>query len=193
MGAKTVSVPQVLFEELLGVANSINHGQGHRVEVDGEDTPCYWQRGEWVQWALEVAASGNRCLAEAKATQESKQKRTAAVAQDETLAERLERLEGLLSQVESTGMDGDLFSQRICGDLLRIMNTAWLNCFDFIHRYERQQEEAMPASAKAAMEYAATADEGQAFLQRWMAGDYETIRKEWPDAPDVIYVTKNIN
>lgn len=83
--------------------------------------------------------------------------------QDETLQQRLSRLEAMMAEVKATGMDGEMLAQRIEGDLHRLMNSAWLNCSDMIHRHERQQEAAMPVASKAAMEYAATADKGQVF------------------------------
>ncbi len=39
-----------------------------------------------------------------------------------------------------------------------------------------------------AMKYALKADEGMEFLRCWMHGDFDAIRKEWPDAPESVFV-----
>lgn len=48
----------------------------------------------------------------------------------------------------------------------------------------------MNNAAVAAIEYSIRhdVDEGQQFLRCWFEGDFETCRKEWPDAPDACYV-----
>lgn len=38
------------------------------------------------------------------------------------------------------------------------------------------------------MKYALKADEGMEFLRCWMHGDFDAIRKEWPDAPESVFV-----
>ncbi len=43
-------------------------------------------------------------------------------------------------------------------------------------------------AAVEAMKYALRADEGMEFLRCWMHGDFEVIRKEWPDAPESVFV-----
>ena len=115
-----------------------------------------------------------------------------ATTQDETLEQRLSRLQEILGHVKSAGFDGEQLAQRIEGDLHRLMNSAWLNCSDLIHRHERHNQSAMPVAAKAAMEYAVVAEEGQVFLKLWQEGDFDSIRKEWPDAPETIYVDRNL-
>lgn len=115
-----------------------------------------------------------------------------STSQDETLEQRLNRLIDIMGQVKRAGMDGEMLAQRIEGDLHRLMNTAWLNCSDLIHRHERQQEGAMPVAAQAAMEYAMSADHGQAFLRHWLESDFDTIRSKWPDAPEMIFVSRDL-
>lgn len=104
---------------------------------------------------------------------------------EKLLSERLERLDKKLSELEGTGMDGQMYSQRIAGDFYRLMNTALLYCSDLLSLHERQQEQARTFSdaAKTVMEYAANAEGGQAYLQLWLAGEHNAIRKRWPDAP----------
>lgn len=116
---------------------------------------------------------------------DTKQARARSVGHEELLSERLERLENKLSALEATGFDGQIYSQRICGDLYRLMNTALLNCSDLLCQHERlrEQERSLPATAKAAMEYAASVEGGQAYLKLWLAGDHDAIRLDWPDAP----------
>ncbi len=43
-------------------------------------------------------------------------------------------------------------------------------------------------AAIEAMKYALKADEGMSFLQCWIEGDFAAIRKEWPDAPEAVFV-----
>lgn len=43
-------------------------------------------------------------------------------------------------------------------------------------------------AAVAAMKFAVGADEGMAFLNCWLHGDFDAIRKEWPEAPESIFV-----
>lgn len=110
-----------------------------------------------------------------------------AKALDETLEERLARLQGMLERTREAGMDGAMLAQRVEDDLNRIMISAWMTCSDLVQRHEQRSQERMPKATLAAMEYAASADEGQAFLTCWLEGDFEAIRREWPDAPASIY------
>lgn len=43
-------------------------------------------------------------------------------------------------------------------------------------------------AAVAAIEYSLTTDEGTEFLRCWFYGNFEAIRKEWPDAPEAVFV-----
>ena len=43
-------------------------------------------------------------------------------------------------------------------------------------------------AAIAAMKFALEAEEGMAFLRCWMHGDFKAIRKEWPEAPEAVFV-----
>lgn len=43
-------------------------------------------------------------------------------------------------------------------------------------------------AAIEAMKYALNAEEGMEFLRCWMHGDFGAIRKEWPDAPESVFV-----
>lgn len=42
-------------------------------------------------------------------------------------------------------------------------------------------------AAIEAMKFALTADEGMAFLNCWLHGDFDAIRKEWPEAPEAVF------
>lgn len=112
--------------------------------------------------------------------------------QGETLEQRLSRLQEIMEQAKAAGHDGEMLAQRIEGDLHRLMNSAWLNCSDLIYRQKRHSQSPLPVAAKTAMEYAVTAQEGQTFLKLWQEGDFDAIRKEWPDAPEMIYVDRNL-
>ena len=44
------------------------------------------------------------------------------------------------------------------------------------------------ACAAAAIRFALTDPEGMTFLRLWNEGDFDTLRREWPDAPIEVYV-----
>ena len=41
--------------ELALAMSSVNRGNKHRLIIDADDEPVYWQREEWVKWTLELA------------------------------------------------------------------------------------------------------------------------------------------
>lgn len=43
-------------------------------------------------------------------------------------------------------------------------------------------------SAVAAIQFALTDPEGMTFLRLWNEGEFDTLRREWPDAPSEVYV-----
>lgn len=43
-------------------------------------------------------------------------------------------------------------------------------------------------AAVAAIQFALRDDEGMAFLRCWSQGDFDSIRHEWPDAPDDVFI-----
>lgn len=43
-------------------------------------------------------------------------------------------------------------------------------------------------AAVAAIQYALETDEGLEFLRCWLHGDFESIRAEWPDAPEAVFI-----
>lgn len=43
-------------------------------------------------------------------------------------------------------------------------------------------------AAVAAIQFALETDEGLAFLRCWNEGNFEAIRREWPEAPDAVFV-----
>ena len=43
-------------------------------------------------------------------------------------------------------------------------------------------------AAVAAIQFALETDEGLDFLRCWNEGEFDTLREEWPEAPDSIYV-----
>lgn len=51
-----------------------------------------------------------------------------------------------------------------------------------------QPQQAPNDSALAALKFALQADDGMTFLHCWMAGDFDAIRKEWPNVPDTVFV-----
>lgn len=43
------------------------------------------------------------------------------------------------------------------------------------------------SAAVAAIKFALTDPEGMTFLRLWNEGEFDTIRREWPDAPSAVY------
>lgn len=43
-------------------------------------------------------------------------------------------------------------------------------------------------AAVAAIEYAIKGGGGIEFLACWFEGDFEAIRKEWPEAPEAVFI-----
>lgn len=46
----------------------------------------------------------------------------------------------------------------------------------------------MANSAVAAIQFALETDDGMAFLSCWNEGDFDSIREEWPEAPEDIFI-----
>jgi hypothetical protein len=44
------------------------------------------------------------------------------------------------------------------------------------------------SAAIAAIAYAVTAEEGITFLRCWQQGEFETIRVDWPNAPEAVFI-----
>lgn len=45
-----------------------------------------------------------------------------------------------------------------------------------------------PCAAVAAIQFALTDPEGMTFLRLWNEGEFDTLRREWPDAPSTVYI-----
>lgn len=43
-------------------------------------------------------------------------------------------------------------------------------------------------AAVAAIQFALETDEGLEFLRCWNHGDFDVIRREWPDAPESVFI-----
>ncbi len=44
-----------------------------------------------------------------------------------------------------------------------------------------------PDAAAAAIQFSLSTDDGRTFLELWQYGDFDIIRREWPDAPDAVF------
>jgi hypothetical protein len=42
-------------EFFISSVRSINRSDRQKIYIDGDDEPCYWQRGEWVKYILDLA------------------------------------------------------------------------------------------------------------------------------------------
>lgn len=51
-----------------------------------------------------------------------------------------------------------------------------------------RQDQPKGGAAVAAIEYSLKTDCGDAFLRCWLHGDFSAIRKEWPDAPEAVFI-----
>lgn len=51
MSERTQQETVELLREVKSVLSSINRSRHHQVEIEGDD-PAYWQREEWVNWAV---------------------------------------------------------------------------------------------------------------------------------------------
>lgn len=49
-------------------------------------------------------------------------------------------------------------------------------------------EPAGPNAAVAAIAFALATEEGMDFLECWNEGNFEAIRREWPDAPEEVFI-----
>ena len=57
------------LEEAKSVLSSINASWQHKVEVEDDDEPAFWQRNEWVTWAKgEILPMIEAAIAKAKGT-----------------------------------------------------------------------------------------------------------------------------
>lgn len=45
-----------------------------------------------------------------------------------------------------------------------------------------------PNAAVAAIQFALETDEGLVFLRCWNEGNFDAIRREWPEAPEDVFV-----
>lgn len=52
-----------------------------------------------------------------------------------------------------------------------------------VPRKRAQQADA----AVEAIKFSLQTDEGDAFLRCWLQGEFDAIRKEWPDAPEAVF------
>jgi hypothetical protein len=43
-------------------------------------------------------------------------------------------------------------------------------------------------AAVAAIQFALETDDGLTFLRLWNQGDFDTTRREWPEAPEAVYI-----
>jgi hypothetical protein len=45
-----------------------------------------------------------------------------------------------------------------------------------------------PDAAAAAIQFSLSTEDGRTFLELWQYGDFDIIRREWPDVPDAVFV-----
>lgn len=77
------------------------------------------------------------------------------------------------------------------GGTERIDGKAWERVEElaaFLGALAQQPAAVDGACAAAAIRFALTDPEGMTFLRLWNEGDFDTLRREWPDAPIEVYV-----
>lgn len=42
--------------------------------------------------------------------------------------------------------------------------------------------------ASAAIQFALETDDGLSFLRCWNEGDFESVRRDWPEAPEAVFI-----
>lgn len=47
-------------------------------------------------------------------------------------------------------------------------------------------------AAMAAIQFALNEDDGMAFLRLWKQGDFDAIRREWPGAPEAVFISDDL-
>lgn len=68
----------------------------------------------------------------------------------------------------------------------RVSRDQWRRICEVLH--ETAPPSDRPHASTAAIEYALSqGSEGLTFLRLWSEGEFETIRREWPDAPDAVF------
>lgn len=49
-----------VVKDLSGAMLSVNRGSLHKISIDGDDEPCFWQRSEWIKWIIELATEARK-------------------------------------------------------------------------------------------------------------------------------------
>ncbi|MAC14238.1 MAG: hypothetical protein CL539_06105 [Alcanivorax sp.] len=57
----SVAVPEAV-RDLISGTRSINRAAHHLVRVEGDSEPCFYQRGEWIKWILELADTAENAV-----------------------------------------------------------------------------------------------------------------------------------
>lgn len=104
----------------------------------------------------------------------------------ETLEQRMDRLLKILEKTRSSGIMGKVLAERIEGDLARIIDSSWINCYEYLSSLDEEKLNTAE-SLQAAMDFALKTDMGMVFLKFWRDGRTEELHKLWPDAPESIY------
>ena len=108
------------------------------------------------------------------------------------------RLTALLNyggiQLDNTNSPGYLSLEYRQGDLadeipqMRRLAKAFSDLADALEGVP--EDHSNQNAAVAAIEFAFTIEEGEGmdFLRVWSEGDFETLRKEWPEAPEAVFI-----
>lgn len=71
-------------------------------------------------------------------------------------------------------------------DALNVVEDRCAKAFSSIDTHQDKTEPF--AAASEAIKFSIEINEGKKFLQYWLDGDFDAIRKEWPNAPESVYI-----
>jgi hypothetical protein len=92
-------------------------------------------------------------------------------------------------QYQDKGVGGDLNRWCDATDVLGPFGGSGVN--DLLDELSVAKEEVAQGNcdaAVAAIQFALHDDEGMQFLHLWNEGDFDVIRREWPDAPEEVFI-----
>lgn len=75
-----------------------------------------------------------------------------------------------------------------CGDVLAKMREDCVNWITAAPAVLVHDKECHTDAAVAAIQFALEDDDGLSFLRYWNTGDFDILRKEWPEAPEAVYI-----
>lgn len=89
----------------------------------------------------------------------------------------------------SVARDGEPAQKLIAGQRLHVgLDPSYVAATQCYGVQETPEPQGDTDAAVAAIQFALRDDEGMEFLRCWNQGDFDSIRREWPDAPEEVFV-----